>query len=74
MSDTPDLAARLAAKFDYTNTFYHQAPVFDVTQPDERDRERYDFILSSEVLEHVRLPSTDPSPRCTACSRPTAFC
>jgi hypothetical protein len=56
MSDTPDLAGRLAEKFDYTNTFYHQAPVFDVTEPDERDRERYDFILSSEVLEHVPPP------------------
>jgi hypothetical protein len=56
MSDTPDLAGRLAEKFDYTNTFYHQAPLFDVTRPEERDRERYDFILSSEVLEHVPPP------------------
>ncbi len=56
MSDSPELARRLAEKFDYTNTFYHQAPVFDVTKPDGRDLGRYDFILSSEVMEHVPPP------------------
>jgi len=56
MSDTPELAARLAEKFDYTNTFYHQAPFFDLTRPDPRDEGRFDFILSSEVLEHVPPP------------------
>jgi len=56
MSDTPDVANRLAEKFDYVNTFYHQAPRFDVTQSDQRDVGRYDFILSSEVMEHVPLP------------------
>lgn len=56
MSDSPALAARLAEKFDYTNTFYHQSPFFDLTQPGHRDFGRYDFILSSEVLEHVPPP------------------
>jgi SAM-dependent methyltransferase len=56
MSDAPELAERLAEKFDYTNTFYDQAPAFDVTAPDPRDDARYDFILSSEVLEHVPPP------------------
>jgi SAM-dependent methyltransferase len=56
MSDSPELAERLAEKFDYTNTFYHQAPMFDATNPDERNRARYDFVLSSEVLEHVPPP------------------
>lgn len=56
MSDSPEVAGRLAEKFDYTNTFYHQAPVFDVTKPDDRDVGRYDFILSSEVMEHVPPP------------------
>lgn len=56
MSDTPEVAALLAEKFDYTNTFYHQSPVFDLTDPDPRDDARYDFVLSSEVLEHVPPP------------------
>jgi SAM-dependent methyltransferase len=56
MSDLPDIASRLAEKFDYTNTFYHQEPRFDVTHPDDRDGGRYDFILSSEVMEHVPPP------------------
>ena len=56
MSDSPQVAERLAEKFDYTNTFYHQAPFFDVTMPDLRDIGRFDFILSSEVMEHVPPP------------------
>ncbi|HUA83958.1 MAG TPA: methyltransferase domain-containing protein [Bryobacteraceae bacterium] len=56
MSDTPQVAERLAEKFDYTNTFYHQSPRFDLTHPDPRDFGRYDFILSSEVMEHVPPP------------------
>jgi SAM-dependent methyltransferase len=56
MTDPPALAGRLAEKCDYTNTFYHQSPRFDVTRPEERDLGRYDFILSSEVMEHVPPP------------------
>ena len=60
MSDPPELAQRLAEKFEYTNTFYHQEPRLDVVDPSpEHLREhtgRYDFILSSEVLEHVSPP------------------
>jgi SAM-dependent methyltransferase len=60
MSDFPVVAERLAAKLDYTNTFYHQPPTFDVTRPDPGDFGRYDFILSSEVIEHVP-PPVEPS-------------
>jgi SAM-dependent methyltransferase len=59
MSDPPNLAPRLAEKFDYTNTFYHQAPLLDITNPAESDLGRYDFILSSEVMEHVPPPVED---------------
>lgn len=56
MSDSDELAERLAPTFDYTNTFYHQAPRFDVVNPDPNDFGRYDFILTSEVMEHVPPP------------------
>jgi SAM-dependent methyltransferase len=56
MSDFPAVAEKLGQKFDYTNTFYHQSPRFDVTQTDARDFGRYDFIFSSEVMEHVPPP------------------
>ncbi len=56
MSDPLDLAQRLSEKFDYTNTFYHQAPSFDATRLRDEDRGHYDLILSSEVMEHVPPP------------------
>jgi SAM-dependent methyltransferase len=59
MSDAPELEERLAEKLDYTNTFYHQAPLLDITNPDPKDFGRYDFILSSEVMEHVPPPIED---------------
>ena len=56
MSDVPGMAEPLAAKFSYTNTFYHQPPVFDVMVRDPSLDGRFDFIVSSEVLEHVPHP------------------
>jgi SAM-dependent methyltransferase len=56
MSDPPNLAKALAARFDYSNTFYHQPPTIDITAPDASEVGRYDFIVSSEVMEHVPPP------------------
>ena len=56
MSDPPELAQRLAEKFDYINTFYHQEPRLDVVNPQPDQLDRYDFIVSSEVMEHVPQP------------------
>lgn len=56
MSDSLDYANRLTEKFDYRNTYYDREPKFDITQPDERELGSYDFIISSEVLEHVVAP------------------
>ncbi len=56
MSDPRELAERLAEKFDYTNTFYHQEPRLDIVDLAPEHVGRYDFILSSEVLEHVPPP------------------
>ena len=56
MSDPDFLAAELEQKFRYVNTFYHKPPLFDVLSPDPAAFGRYDFIVSSEVLEHVPAP------------------
>ncbi len=56
MSDPPNFARELEKKFEYTNTFYHQPPTIDITNPPESEWGRYDFIISSEVMEHVPPP------------------
>jgi SAM-dependent methyltransferase len=57
MSDWGGYAGRLAALFSYTNTFYDEDPVFDVMAPvPERDAGTFDFVISSDVLEHVAPP------------------
>jgi len=55
-SDANDYAVRLAEKFDYRNTYYSREPHFDLANPPESEFASYDFILSSEVFEHVPPP------------------
>jgi SAM-dependent methyltransferase len=57
MSDWDGYALPLAAKLGYVNTYYHQPPRLDIMQPGEDwPAGNYDFILSSDVLEHVPPP------------------
>lgn len=56
ISDSEIYAEPLREHFDYVNTFYHQSPFFDLLQPDESHFGKYDFVICSEVLEHVRAP------------------
>lgn len=56
MSDA-GYADLLAEKVGYINTFYHQEPFFDITAPlDAKVEGTLDFLISTEVLEHVALP------------------
>ena len=57
LSDAVFYADQLAAKFDYRNTFFHREPFFDIRQIEDADCGRYDFIISSEVFEHVPPPA-----------------
>ena len=43
MSEWEVLSERLSAKLGFTNTYYHQEPVLDITQPSPSDLERYDL-------------------------------
>src|SRR5690349_2238888 len=54
-SDSSQYATRLGEKFDYRNTFYDREPRFDIAQP-VAEEGVYDFLISSEVFEHVPPP------------------
>jgi SAM-dependent methyltransferase len=56
MSDANVYAKIFAEKFDYTNSFYHQEPLLDVTKPDAKWLNQFDFVTSSDVMEHVAPP------------------
>ncbi|MBL8523957.1 MAG: methyltransferase domain-containing protein [Betaproteobacteria bacterium] len=56
MSDALIYADPLARKFSYINTYYHRSPRLDITDPDPRWRGTNDFVISSDVFEHVGPP------------------
>jgi SAM-dependent methyltransferase len=55
-SDSSQYANRLAEKFDYRNTFYDREPRFDIGKL-VAEENQYDFLISSEVFEHVPPPA-----------------
>ena len=56
LSDWDGYAAPLARRFNYTNTFFHTDPRLDISNlPDDRAG-LYDFVIATEVLEHVVPP------------------
>ena len=58
MTDWEGYAVRLAEKFRYTNTYYHQEPKLDISSPEVPESlvQSSDFIISSEIFEHVVPP------------------
>lgn len=56
ISDSDIYSRRLEEHFSYLNTFYHREPFFDLSHPDPTEFEKYDFVICSEVLEHVPPP------------------
>jgi SAM-dependent methyltransferase len=56
LSDWDGYAARLARKLAYTNTYYHQRPFLDITSVEPSQYGRYDFIIASDVFEHIPPP------------------
>jgi SAM-dependent methyltransferase len=56
LSDQASYACTLARKFDYTNTYYDREPRLDITEPHPERYGTYDFILSSDVFEHIAPP------------------
>jgi hypothetical protein len=57
MTDWEGYAVKLAEKFDYQNTYYHEEPRLDIAAASiASEFMGKDFIISSEVLEHVTPP------------------
>lgn len=59
MSDPQPIADAFSRRFDYRNTFYHREPRFDIMEAGGRaefDFGSFDFVVASEVFEHVRGP------------------
>lgn len=56
MSGAATYAERLREKLGYTNTFLHKTPHLDITVPDATWFDRCDFVISSDVFEHVTPP------------------
>ncbi|MEN4917352.1 class I SAM-dependent methyltransferase [Achromobacter spanius] len=56
MSCWDGYANRLAHKIKYINTFYHQEPFLDITNIDRKMVASLDFVVSTDVFEHVAPP------------------
>ena len=56
LSDWEGYAGPLARCFSYTNTFFHTEPRLDIGNLPEDRKGRYDFVIATEVLEHVVPP------------------
>lgn len=56
MSDAGLYANTLESKFNYTNTFFHTEPLLDIRSPGPHQVGQFDFVVSSDVLEHVDGP------------------
>src|SRR3989339_1883085 len=56
LSDNEGMAFQLRRKFTYKNTFYHKEPKLDIASIDPMLKGTMDFIISSDVFEHVNPP------------------
>ena len=55
-SDSEIYARPLERLFTYSNTYFHREPRFDIAQSDPARLGLFDFVICSEVLEHVAPP------------------
>jgi SAM-dependent methyltransferase len=56
MSDWSGYANLLSKKFNYKNTFYDRNPQLDIMNLAEKDLGNYDFVICSDVFEHILQP------------------
>jgi SAM-dependent methyltransferase len=56
LSDAEAYALPLARKFAYTNTYFHAEPMLDIANVAPEKCACYDFIIASDVFEHIAPP------------------
>ncbi|OGS99138.1 MAG: hypothetical protein A3F73_03705 [Gallionellales bacterium RIFCSPLOWO2_12_FULL_59_22] len=56
MSGAANYAERLVGRIGYVNTFLHKEPCLDIVSPGKEWLSRCDFVISSDVFEHVAPP------------------
>lgn len=56
MSDSGAYAKRLARRLGYTNTYFDSEPRFDICRPMPAQFGTLDFMISTDVFEHVVPP------------------
>lgn len=56
MSDANIYARKMCEKLNYSNTFYHKEPKLDIMCADMGGYGHYDFVISSDVFEHIPPP------------------
>lgn len=63
VSDSHVYAELLAAKYNYTNTFYHCEPYLDVeSRFSFLEYKPIDFIICNDIIEHTTLPPAEVIP------------
>ena len=73
MTDQDCYAKILSEKFSYTNTFYDREPRIDFSESHPDLANRYDFILSADVFEHVAPPVERAMNEVWRMLKPTGF-
>lgn len=56
LSDAACYAGPLARAFGYRNTWFHKEPRLDITAVEASLAGRFDFLIASDVFEHVAPP------------------
>ncbi|MEO8739903.1 MAG: methyltransferase domain-containing protein [Casimicrobiaceae bacterium] len=56
LSDANAYARGLADRFDYVNTYFDREPRLDICKPDRAFLGANDFVIASDVFEHIEAP------------------
>ncbi len=73
MSDWKPIVDGLAEKFNFQNTFFHTRPKFDLLQLEPEYLGAYDFVIASEVFEHISPPIQPAFDNLPRLLRPNGF-